>query len=191
MGRITIIIWLAVLLVGWGLAQPVEAREGRIVLKNITVACEGISIWRDSYRIFGRCSGLVYPYQERIDQYILWIVPDGEEAPRRVDNVEVGFFDGRTDRSFSRVFITAEEDSSPRSPSDLVIASAEVQPFDFSPVAQLQPTPTPLAILIPTATPTSVAAVGANLRRLLTILAVGLGIFVAAIVVMVIISRRG
>src|SRR3989344_8474407 len=106
MGRMNLVLTLLSLVLWLGTAGTVSAHEGRLVLKNSTVACEGVSIWREKYRIFGRCSGLVYPYQERINQYVLWIIPDGDDTPRRIDNVEGGFFDGQTDRSFSRVFIT-------------------------------------------------------------------------------------
>lgn len=184
-------IFLTTLALFLVLAGGVKAHEGRIVLKNESVACEGISIWRDSnYRITGRCSGLVYPYQERVSQYVLWAIPDGETEPKRIDNIEVGMFDGQFSKTFSKVFITPEGDSSPRQPSEIVIASGDLQPFNFDsvvtplrPVAPVLQTPSPTPIV-------TAATIGTNLRKLLVTVAIVGAVLGIVVVGLVILSRR-
>jgi hypothetical protein len=144
----------------FGFLSRVEANEGRIVLKNGQVVCEGLSIWQDDrYRIVGRCNGLVYPYQEKLDHYTIWVHPDGAKEPVKLDDIERGIFEGRIRQPFTSLFITADEDGSGREPGNVVIAASEVQRLDFAPPAT-EPvavpgeiTPTPSFSPNPTARP--------------------------------------
>ena len=75
------------------IAVPASAHEGRIVLENGSVRCDGTSIWQSGhYRIFGGCKGLTYPYKERVDKYILWVKAD-DGSIVRVNNINDGIFD--------------------------------------------------------------------------------------------------
>ncbi len=181
-----LIVWIAIpmfLLFGVG---KVQAHEGRIVLRNGTLACEGISVWKDQrFRVIGRCSGLVYPYQEKINNYLLWGQPDDNSAARVIDNIEVGFWEGSIDRDFSQVFITAEGNTSPRLPSDIVLASGAVQQFDFSP-SQIVAFPTPTPVVKPVVT-----AVSTNFRWVLVTVPIILFVLLGVVVGIIVLSRRG
>ncbi len=177
---------LVVVLLFW--VRPVEANEGRIVLKNGSVECEGVSVWKEGrYRIVGRCSGLVYPYSQKIDRYSLWVQQADGADTQLIDNVEVGFFEGSASKDFTRVFLTAESASSTRNPSDVVIAMAELLPFDFNVSLQPQTQITPLPTLEPTQTPVRIA----NLSRLWLTVPIVLLFLVTGVVVLIILSRRG
>jgi hypothetical protein len=108
----------------------VFANEGNITMSGGSVSCEGMSVWKDSsYRILGRCNGLVYPYQERLDRYVLWVTPENETKPIRIDDIERGLFEGQTNKRFTSVFVTVEESSSPTVPGSIVIAQGIVTSF--------------------------------------------------------------
>lgn len=188
---------LGISVVGFVLALvftgKVAANEGRLVLKNNSVTCEGISVWREErYRIIGRCSGLVYPYQEKLSRYLLWGQTGGDAPPVIVDNIEVGFFEGLVDKAFSQVFITAEQSSSPRQPSGFVIATGNVQPFDFAPSSQTESPPELPIVSRPAPTPTPTASPsGLSINRVLVtvpVVLLALGLVVVGIVVL---SKRG
>ncbi len=186
MRKLSWCLGLLMVLLFW--AKPVKANEGRIVLKNGSVECEGVSVWQESrYRIVGRCSGLVYPYQQKIANYLLWVQQTDGTATQLVDNVQVGFFEGWASKDFTQVLLTAEAESSSRTPSDIVIAQANLLPFDFN-VAPAQPTKiTPL----PVNQPVKAAARVTNLSRLWLTVPIILLFLVIGIVVLVILSRRG
>lgn len=152
------------------LAQPVFANEGRITGKNGTVTCEGVSVWDNvSYKIFGRCQGLTYPFAERLDRYSIWVVPDNGSTPKRVGEVNKGLFDVRSDERFSHVLISAEEGSNPRVPSSTVVVDAAVQAYDFS-EGVIQPVITPVVedSLDQNITPTPVQETKSTGRNFLT-----------------------
>lgn len=113
--------------------SQVQAGEGRIKLVDGNVICEGISVWRDNrYQIFGRCSGMTYPYREKLDQYVLWIQPDDGSDPVSINYIDRGVLDGETDKNFTRIFITAEEQSGPSAPSSFRVVEGDLSRFDFT-----------------------------------------------------------
>lgn len=111
----------------------VDASEGRISLFRNGAACEAVSIWRVGvYRVFGRCSGFVYPYAEGYSTYVLWGVPsDGSRNLIRISEIDEGYIDGRSDRPFSQVFITAEKESFPAVAEGYRIIESEIVRFPF------------------------------------------------------------
>lgn len=128
MKKVLIILFLALMFA----VRPVFANEGRIDMSGDGIACEGVSVWDgDWYRIFGRCQGLPYPYAEQYELYSLWVDPEGDGDPIRIGEVDRGMFDARTDERFTSVFVTAEQDFSPRVPSDIEVVSGDVAGFDF------------------------------------------------------------
>lgn len=176
-------------------ASPVSANEGRIVLRDGAVLCEGNSVWqRDTYRIMGRCGGLIYPYAERLDNYILWVQPQEGGDPVRIAEIDRGFFEGQTDRRFTEVFVTAEEDGLPRTPGATRIASGAIQAFDFPPserveqVREAAPQPTgPTSTPVPEATR---AVSGANLRQIGTVVLIAIVIIAGLFVVIPLLLRK-
>ncbi len=111
-------------------APAVRANEGRIVLENKGVRCEGISVWRDGqYKVMGKCYGLQYPYRGEYDRYYLWVEDAKKDVDVRVVEINRGFFEGFVYNNFGKVFVTAEKTSSPRKPSKFVIMSGSLQAF--------------------------------------------------------------
>ena len=118
---------LAVLIIN---SAKVQANEGRIVLENKGVRCEGISVWQDGrYKLLGKCYGLEYPYKGEYDRYYLWVRDANKQVDKRVVEVNRGYFAGFMTNKFSQIWITAEKMSGPRKPSNFVIASGSLQTF--------------------------------------------------------------
>lgn len=112
------------------IAPSVKANEGRIVLENKGVRCEGISVWRDGqYKVMGKCYGLQYPYQGEYDRYYLWVEDVKKDVDVRVVEINRGYFEGFVYNNFGKIFVTAEKASSPRKPSSFVIMSGSLQAF--------------------------------------------------------------
>ncbi len=168
----------------------VSAHEGLFVLKNSSVACEGLSIWREGrYRIFGRCAGLVYPYSERVNNYILW-VRDGVGAAKRIGSINLGYFDGQTNDVFTSALVSVEADSSPRQPGEIVIASGDLQPLDFeSGQTSASTVPSnPLPTRIPTPK-TELTINPASSKKIGLVMGVVIGIIGAAVLIAVVTRR--
>ena len=113
-------------------ASSVSAHEGIVDLTSSSVSCKGVSIYQDgSYRVSGRCDGLVYPYQTLYNKYVLW----GKQADNgqmvRIAEVDRGYFSGNISSVFSTMMITAERDSLVHRPSSMQIVTGSVTPFHF------------------------------------------------------------
>lgn len=192
--KLQIVTFLGILLTLLALSgsRKVSAHEGTFSLKNAASACEGISVWKDDrYHLVGRCAGLVYPYQERLNNYVLW-VQNEDQIPRRVTNINLGLFDGYSSDPFTKVFVTVEENSSPRNPGNLIVASANLRSFDFG-TLQPQTTVAPLApsaLITPTPTAVPVVVKSGIAKQTTLTLAVLIGV-ILAIFAAVFIVRRG
>lgn len=157
--RLLTALILAVLFFASASASPAHANEGRVSVRNGTVVCEGVSIWEsDRYRVTGRCQGLVYPFAERLDRYMLWVVPDTGGSPVRIAEVEKGLFTGQTDQRFRSLRITAEEDNAPRAPSTTTVVEGDIARFDFAVGTATKPSVSAPQASAPTPTPTLAAA---------------------------------
>jgi len=190
-------LWAILLLVGiFAVAKPVSANEGRISLQNSQVSCEGISVWDNSrYKITGRCQGLVYPYHDQVDGYFLWVMPDDQDSPIRIGDIDRGLFDGSTSKQFRSILVTAEISNSPKKPGDIQIISGGLSLFNFPQVnvvpespkedilvdniereennASITPTPEPVFTTSPEST-TSVLAKLQNMPRSYLLIAAGI-----------------
>lgn len=192
--RINLFVVVIGLFLALGTAK-VSAHEGSFILKNASAACEGISVWRsDRYQITGRCAGLVYPYSERQTNYVLW-VKNGDQPTHRVANIDLGLFTGSADDVFTQIFVSVESSSSPRQPSDLIIASGYIQPFVFKTDTTVTNTvqslvPSALATPTPTLVPAVVASTPSISHQTTLTLAVLIGV-ILAIFAAIFIVRRG
>lgn len=125
--KIQAIIVLATLLFYYSITSA-SASDGRIILKNGNISCEGISIWqRSSYHLTGKCFGLTYPYDEQLDTYVLWARIDNGET-KKIEEIDRGIFDGSISDKFNSLFVTAETNSSPRQPGRIIL-SGDLQRF--------------------------------------------------------------
>lgn len=117
-----------------GNAGKVWASEGMIRLNQENdsgTSCVALSVYKDqAYRILGTCRNLKMPYVAEAGYYVLWEeTADGKSG--RVATLEEGKFQGVISNAYAKLYITAEADNSPRSPSKLVVASGEVSEINF------------------------------------------------------------
>ncbi|OGG09939.1 hypothetical protein A2154_02520 [Candidatus Gottesmanbacteria bacterium RBG_16_43_7] len=152
-------------------ALPVSASEGTFRLTRDQVDCQGISVWQDDrYAVFGRCHGLIYPYRERLDSYVLWASGEGETENQIISEIDRGIFRGNSDRPFTGLLITAEEVGRPSRPGPDIIVSGPItqQLAPASLESQLLPSVQPQS---PTPSPTAAAVDkrAANISRFLTL----------------------
>lgn len=194
----SLISLVSVLVIGlFAFVNGAQAREGNINLSNSDLACEGVSIWREStYKITGRCQGLVYPYETQLDHYIIWAkLENGNYS--RIDDIDRGYFEGAVNESFTDIVITAEDEGTPRRPSTTEVVAGSITAFDFDTsetTTAITPTPTPegaKATPAPAAVQSGATAgsiIGRILKALLVIVAV---IIVVAVVASLIFRRRG
>lgn len=109
----------------------IYAKEGRLVLSEGNQRCEGLSIWdRNEYKIIGKCFGLVYPFDEQLDNYVLWVKHD-DGVVEKVGEIDKGLFDDSVTKRFNTFYITAENDSNPRT-SGRIIMSGNIEDFNNS-----------------------------------------------------------
>lgn len=121
-----------VVLASFMFVSEASASEGRATLSNSQAVCEASSFWNENnYEITGRCDGLVYPFEVKFDHYYVWAFDGGRETWVRVDDVERGYFEGKVENDFTRLMITAEQDSTPRRPSEKRVMSGEMENLDF------------------------------------------------------------
>lgn len=142
------------------IASAVYANEGTILLQSGSVVCTGVSFWDGNwYKVNGICHGLVYPYQDQLDSYVLWVVPETGGSAVRISSVDKGIFDGSTDQRFRSIFITAETNSTPYRPSPYVLLSGTLNGFvqpaqqntSYGTTQQTQTAPMP-TVVMPTPT---------------------------------------
>ncbi len=196
MGHMKKLLALLVFSTLFAIASPVSAREGSIDLTSSSVSCKGISLFQSgSYRIFGRCDGLVYPHETTYNKYVLWGKTIARGELIRVGAVEAGYFSGNIASPFGDMVITAETDNLVRKPSDKVVVSGKLTVFDFdkSKVTTTTSTTTPAASStttgmtvqdttskVTTGTSTAGSVIGRILTSLLVIILVIVGIAIGA-----------
>lgn len=187
---------MALALFAFLFASSASAHEGMIDLTSSSVSCKGISLYQSGYyRVFGRCDGLVYPYETTYNKYVLWGKTTARGEMIRVAEVDKGYFSGNIASPFDGMTITAESDGLVRRPSDRVVVSGKVNVFDFdkSKVTTTTTTTTPVASTAPagmtvqdttskvtTATSTAGSVIGRILTSLLVIVLVIVGIAIGA-----------
>lgn len=107
-----------------------RATEGAAKLESSQVSCDVTSIWQeDRYRIIGKCNGLVYPYETKYEHYYLWARNIESGNMVRIGAIDKGYVDGSTNDDFNQLLITAEQNTSPRRPSDRNIVSGDMVGF--------------------------------------------------------------
>jgi hypothetical protein len=171
-------------------AGSASAHEGIVDLTNSDVSCKGISLFQDgNYKVSGRCDGLVYPYETTYNKYVLWgkTVSRGEII--RIAEVDRGYFSGYIGSTFESMYITAEQDSLIRKPSERLVVSGKVAAFSFdksavtaTPAPSVAPASTNTTVQTTPATTTSTAGtvIGKIVTSLLVIILVIVGLVIGA-----------
>ena len=174
-------------------AGVASAHEGSVDLTSGSVSCKGVSIYQDGYyRVYGRCDGLVYPYETTYNKYVLWgKTTDGGQLTR-IAEVEKGYFSGNISSAFDAMYITAETNSLTRKMSDKVVVSGKIAPFSFDkskvttvPVAATTTaattkTTTTNGTTVAATTSTAGAVVGKIVTSLLVVILVIVGLAIGA-----------
>ncbi len=170
-------------------SQTAEAHEGLVDLTSSSVSCKGISVYQDgSYRVSGRCDGLVYPFETLYNKYVLWGKASTRGEMIRIAEIDRGYFSGSISTTFDSMYVTAEKDGLVRKPSDRQILSGSITPFSFdkSQVTAAPVTTTTTAPVTKTTANTSGATasagsvVGRIVSSLLVIVLVIVGIAIGA-----------
>ena len=193
MGHMKKIIGLWLMVCGlWFMVGKVSAHEGSIDLSGSGVSCKGISLYQDgNYRVFGRCDGLVYPFETTLNKYVIWGKTSVRGEMIRIGEVEKGYFSGNIASAFDGVYITAEKDGLVRKPSERQVVAGKVDYFDFdkskvaTPPAQAGvPATAGTGVSVQEssekATSTAGAVVGKILTSLLVIILVIVGLVIGA-----------
>lgn len=184
---------LALALFAFLFATPTSAHEGSIDLTGNGVSCKGISLYQDGYyRVFGRCDGLMYPYETTFNKYVLWGKTTARGENIRIAEVDKGYFSGNIASPFSGMVITAEADGLVRKPSDKQVVTGAVTIFDFD-KSKVTATPAPASTTstsgitvqnatekVSSATSTAGSVVGKILTSLLVIILVIVGLVIGA-----------
>lgn len=195
MGHMKKLFVLAIFALITTFAPKAVAHEGMIDLTSNSVSCKGISLYQSgSYRVSGRCDGLVYPFETTYNKYVLWGKTTARGEMIRVAEVEKGYFSGNIASPFDGMTITAESDGLVRRPSDRIVVSGKVDIFNFdkskvtnttvtTPAASTTTAGTTVqdaADKVSTSTSTAGSVVGRILTSLLVIVLVIVGLAIGA-----------
>ncbi len=119
---------LALILTSSVFVGEVRANEGVFKLGSVggsSASCYVLSVFQgSSYKILGTCRNLVVPFSAEINHYVMWeIGTDGNIF--RIGEVQDGKIGGQVKESFVSLMVTAEGLSSPRKPSERVVAKGD------------------------------------------------------------------
>lgn len=181
---------LALVALSFICATTVSAHEGNLDLTSKSVSCKGVSIYQDgSYRVNGRCDGLVYPYETTYNKYVLWGKTTTGGSMIRIAEIDRGYFSGSISDAFDGVYVTAEQNGLVRKASDKVIVSGKVAYFDFdkskvttapSAATTTSTKTTTVAAAAATTSSTAGAVVGKIVSSLLVVILVIVGLAIGA-----------
>ena len=186
---------MALVALSFLLASTASAHEGAIDLTGNGISCKGISIYQDgTYRVSGRCDGLVYPYETLYSKYVLWGKTTTRGEVTRIAEIDRGYFAGSINGEFDAMYVTAEQDGLVRKMGDKQIVSGSVAPFSFdksktttAPVTTAPTTTTTKATTTSTAattvaatTSTAGAVIGKIVSSLLVVILVIVGLAIGA-----------
>jgi len=105
---------LALIALSFVLAPAASAHEGAIDLTGNGISCKGISIYQDgTYRVSGRCDGLVYPYETLYSKYVLWGKTTTRGEVTRIAEIDRGYFAGSINGEFDAMYVTASPVATP------------------------------------------------------------------------------
>lgn len=123
---------LAFALISLFVSPQVGAYEGHVEMQDENVSCKATSVWRENdYKVVGRCDGLVYPYQTKFEHYVIWAHEVESDSLVKLSEVDRGYFEGNMKNSFDRLVISAEENGTPRRPSDKIVIEGGLVRFSF------------------------------------------------------------
>ena len=118
-----------------------KATEGTIDLVGDNVECLTMSVetYSNQFSILMRCENLVYPPSNTGILYYAWIENLDNGKILRVGDLDYGRAVYKVNAPFKKMFVTIEGKKNPNSPSDQVVMTGQVQPFQFNNVTSQQP----------------------------------------------------
>lgn len=144
------------------LPRTAMASEGivRLTGTNSATRCFVMSTKLDvgTYRLLVDCRNLIYPPSGELFSYIMWATPKEGDRPVRLGALDFGKALLRATSPFTSLFVTAESDESPRTPSDRIVMRGDVEGNTFLDGENAQPpelTETPPPAASPTPKPVS------------------------------------
>jgi len=129
------------------LAKPAHASEGTTQLTSTTGAAarcfvSSVLLKDLNYRVLVTCRDLTLPPAADAFVYSVWGTSSENGRPFKLGDLDVGKGEFRTSTAFTEVFITQEQSSRSRSPSETILRGA-MQPISFLEGPAPAPTPTP------------------------------------------------
>jgi len=127
------------------LATKVSASEGTFELRSTAgedTRCFVASLQMQdlNYRILVSCQGLIYPAEGSIFSYMLWATPKEGGNPLKFGPLGFGKAEFKTNKAFTDLFVTTEQNPNTRTPSGTIVMRGTLQPITF---LQRPTTPTP------------------------------------------------
>jgi len=129
-------------------AGGVKANEGTAELRNTTgdrARCWVASVLLKtfSYHVVVSCRDLIYPVDENVFDYVLWINPVGRKVPEKLGSLGVGKAQFDTRLAFASMFVTKEGKLNPIKPGPVAM-QGNIGSVPFLEVAPGEPTLTPI-----------------------------------------------
>lgn len=121
------------------------ASEGIFELRSTTkenIRCFVASLMMQdfNFRILVSCRDLIYPAEPTIFNYILWATPKEGGNSIKLGELGKGRVDFKTNKAFTSLFVTTEQNINTKSPGGNVVMRGSLQPITF---LERPTTPTP------------------------------------------------
>lgn len=129
------------------LTDKVFASEGYVELRSTTK--EPYRCWASSirmqnleYKIPFTCKYLIYPADENVFNYVVWITSKSDGKIQRLGTLGLGRGEFKTKTPFTNMFVTTESKKDTKSPGTNTVMRGEVKQIAFL-EEEVSPTPTP------------------------------------------------
>lgn len=95
------------------------------------------------YSIIVSCRDLIYPAEPDVFYYVVWAQPLENDRAARLGTLDFGKKQFKSNKAFSNLFITTEQNAHVKSPTGKVVMRGNIQPINFLETSQPQASPTP------------------------------------------------
>lgn len=128
--------WVVLGLLGAMGASGVGASEGTAELRNLVR--EDARCWVGSvlmtnfhYRLIVSCRDLVYPVEQGVFEYALWVEPVGGGKARKMGTLGVGKAEFSTNQAFSGLYVTKEGGTGVGEKTQQVVMRGTIRPITY------------------------------------------------------------
>ena len=125
--------------------KQVGASDGTVEListtnKDYRCFAASLLMQNNSYTIVTSCRDLLYPGDEKVINYVVWVNPKEGGAPIRLGVLGYGKAQYNTKTPFSSMFVSVEENPNVKEPSGTIVMRGNVKPIG---IFETTPTKTP------------------------------------------------